>query len=139
MNADAMIFDSNQVHAALQRAAQLADTNALPDDGLAALSAPPSDQPLAYADELGQVWPHPVGSPVYPHLNYFYTREQVQAAMQASRGILVVQTVPPTVVPQVTGQAPAPVDTRPASVQAKELAQTRTAMLAAFSSPVSSK
>lgn len=128
-------FDPAQVAAAVQMAEAAVQSNAIVDNGLTSLSRASERDPIAWIDDLGQVWPHEPGAPVHAHLQYCYTREEVQDALAQSRGIIVVSTVPSSVVPQVTGEAPPPAmpDASPAS--AVKAARSRQAMLATFANP----
>ena len=128
-------FDPSQVAAAMQMAEAAVQSNSIVDNGLTSLARPSERDPIAWVDELGQVWPHEAGAPVYPHLSYCYTREEVQEALGKAKGIIVVQTVPSSVVPQVTGEAPAPAMPEATPQAAAKAARSRQAMMATFANP----
>jgi len=129
-------FDPSQIQAALNAADQAAQANQLADNGLTTLSSELGRrEPLAWTDELGQVWPHEVGSQMHSHINYLYTRDEVDRALAAANGIVTVQTVPSYMVPQVTGEAPPPAQMEPTSENAAKLARARAAMLQTFGNP----
>jgi len=128
-------FDSATVQQAMARADAVANANALADNGLTELVARPSRDPLAWVDELHQVWPHEAGTQLHAHIEYLYTREEVQAALHASKGVIVVNTLPSSVVDMVTGARPGPAqpDISPAAVGTA--ARQRMAMLQTFMNP----
>lgn len=128
-------FDNAAVLRALQAAEMAAETNSLVENGLTALDETPSEFPLAWVDELGQVWPHPVGANLHPHIQYLYSQDEIRAAMHAAKGIIVVQTVPSSVVPQVTGEVPPPPQADASPAAASKAARARSAMLATFANP----
>jgi hypothetical protein len=69
------------------------------------------------------------------HIEYLFNKEQVQAAIQASRGIIAVNTVPSYLVPQVTGEAPPPAQPVVNAVTARHAAMARMAMMQTFNNP----
>jgi hypothetical protein len=131
----AQAFDPAAVARAMQMAEAAAQSNNLVEDGLTALSPPPSQHPIAWVDSWGQVWPHEPGAPLHMHIEYLFNKEQVQAAIQASRGIIAVNTVPSYLVPQVTGEAPPPAQPVVNAVTARHAAMARMAMMQTFNNP----
>lgn len=128
-------FDQSAVMQALAMANEAAGTDALVDNGLTELGKRPGREPLAWVDDLSQVWPHEPGSQVHAHIEYLFTKEEVQAALQASRGIIVVNTLPSAVVDLVTGARPGPGQPDASPMAAARAARGRIAMMQTFLNP----
>lgn len=128
-------FDQAAVMQALAMADAAAGADALVDNGLTALVERPSREPLAWVDELSQVWPHEAGSQMHSHITYLYTPDEVKAALQASHGIIVVNTLPSSVVDMVTGARPGPAQPDASPKAAAAAARGRMAMMQTFLNP----
>jgi hypothetical protein len=121
-------FDPATVSTALRAADRLASTPDL-GAGLHSLAAAPaSGDPIAWVDDIGNVWPHPHGAAVHAHIRYLYTADEVAAHMQQANSIIVAPTAAYVEVP------PAAVETTPQDVVNAQA--VRRQMLAAFASPV---
>lgn len=128
-------FDQAAINQALSMAQEAMNNNELIDNGLTALAPRREREPIAWVDSLQQVWPHEAGSLMHAGIHYLYSQDEVLAAVQASRGIITVQTMPSFVVPQVTGEAPPPAMPEASPAQAVKAAKARSALLGAFNNP----
>lgn len=128
-------FDQAAVMQAMALANAAASSSLL-SEGLTELApANQQQQPLAWVDDLGQVWPHEAGAQTHAHIKYLYTSDEVQRAMQASTGIIVVNTMPSYVVDTVTGVSPPPPQPMATAATAAAAARGRMAMMQTFMHP----
>lgn len=128
-------FDQTAVMRALALADAAAGAANLVDDGLTSLGQEQGPSPLAWVDELGQVWPHEAGSQMHSHIKYLWTREEVQSAIQATNKIVVTSTMPSSVVDMVTGARPGPAQPVVTPKTVAAAARSRMAMMQTFLNP----
>lgn len=135
-------FEDSVISEALKRLGRVIDSGALADDGLTSLADEDTQQPLAWVDANGEVWPHEYGAQIHFGIRYLYTGQELAEAIRMRDAIYVppeVNTMSSRSVPFVTGEAEIPPE--PALTQ-KDIAASalqRSQALAAFASPVSSK